>query len=302
MNNQHRIEDLDLEFKHIIPMNNFKSNLFFLKQITILILGVLNTKFSLYKRNQKKVLEAYEKTYSNRSFQLKDWEDYDNLFDFMFPKSSLEMLQTKNFMVLDNKLCKVSSEEYLKYRPIPLLKILKEFTDSEETIIELGSGWGRNLFYLTALNFKNKLEGYEFTKNGSKFAKEINEFFNCNIKFGHVDLTNDLEIDVSGKTVFTQKVLEQLKYDTEKVINNLIKSKPKQVIHIEPTYELYSNNIRDIASKLYIKTADYQDNLLTTLKLFEEEGKLKILDIRRLKFAAKPIHEDSLIRWIPTSD
>ena len=109
----------------------------------------------------------------------------------------------------------------------------------------------------------------------------------------------DLKIDVSGKTVFTQKVLEQLKYDTEKVINNLIKSKPKQVIHIEPIYELYSNSIRDIASRLYIQYSDYQDNLLMTLKSFEEKGKLKILDIRRLKFAANPLHEDSLIRWIP---
>ena len=202
-------------------------------------------------------------------------------------------------MLLEDKLCRVSSSEFYKYRQIPFLKIIKQFTNPEEIIVELGCGWGRNLFCLRGFNFKNRLEGYEFTKNGYESAKEVNEFFKCGIKFGRVDLTKDLQIDISGKTVFTQKVLEQLKYDTEKVINNLIKAKPKQVIHIEPTYELFPNNIRGLSSRLYIQLSDYQKSLLTTLKLFEKEGKIKILDAHRLKFGAKPIYEDSLIRWKP---
>jgi hypothetical protein len=106
-------------------------------------------------------------------------------------------------------------------------------------------------------------------------------------------------IDLESKTVFTQKVMEQLKYDTYNVIENLINAKPKQVLHIEPVAELYKWTIRDQISKLYIKAADYQDDLLTVLKTFERKGKIKILEVRRFGFAANPYHEDSFIRWIP---
>ena len=303
MNSQHRIEELDLEFKHVTAVNNFKSNLFFSKQVIVLILGILKNKLSENRRNQKLVLEEYDEGHFKEILQIKSWKNFDNLFDFLFQyafsPSNNTNSSSQNYMFLDNKLCTVSAEEFYKYRQIPFLTIIKQCTDPKETIVELGCGWGRNLFFLRGFNFKNKLEGYEFTKNGFESCKEVNEFFNCHIKFGRVDLTKELEIDISGKTVFTQKVLEQLKYDTEKVINNLIKAKPKQVIHIEPTYELYPNNIRGIASRLYIKLSDYQDSLLTTLKSFEKEGKLKILDAHRLKFGAKPIYEDSLIRWKP---
>jgi len=93
--------------------------------------------------------------------------------------------------------------------------------------------------------------------------------------------------------------MEQLKYHTEEVIQNILEGNPKQVIHIEPIKELYGNSLRDITSKLYVKCSDYQDNLLTVLKKFESKNKIKIYECQRLGFGVNPWHEDSVIRWMP---
>lgn len=305
MGSINELPSLDFEYSHITPVNKIYSTLYFLKLLVIIIGQILKNKLKHYSRGRKEIIEAYDNVTWKKVFDSKTWKNSRSLVDFMFPKFATEILnpQNKKFMLLSNRFCKVSPQEFARYRPIPVLENLKKYTNSDDTIVELGSGWGRNLFFLVALNFKNKLEGYEFTKHGVKAAKEINEHFGCNIKFGEIDLTKNFDfIDLKGKSIFTQKVMEQLKYDTDVVIENLIKAKPKQVMHVEPIAELYSNSFRDQVSRLYIKSADYQDNLLTTLRAFEKNGKLKILEVRRLGFGANPFHEDSFIRWIPKSN
>jgi len=175
---------------------------------------------------------------------------------------------------------------------------LSKNINSDEIVAEVGCGWGFNLWSLLAANFQNPLEGYELSKNGLEAAHQINNKYSCNIKLGKIDLTNfEIFPNLVNKTIFTFHVFEQLKYDTTKVIENIIKAKPKQVIHFEPIIELHGEKIRDKVLKSYISAMDYQDNLLITLKKFEKEGALQILESKRLGFAANPLIETSFIKW-----
>jgi len=199
---------------------------------------------------------------------------------------------------MEHKLCKVPRYDYYRFRTKMLLESLTNNINNDETVVEMGCGWGFNLWSLLAANFQNLLEGYELSKNGLDAANQINKKYNCDVKLGKIDIT-DFETfpNLVNKTVFTFHVLEQLKYDTTKVIENIIKAKPKQVMHFEPVIELYGEKLRDKVLKSYLSGMDYQNNLLTTLKKFEKDGVIQILESERLGFASNPLNETSFIKW-----
>jgi len=295
------LSDKSNRFKefNINPNSKIKSTVYYLKIIPILIGANLKKKLTKFSRTQKVSYEEYNSNWK-RIFEEKYWKESKDLKDFCFPKFQNGVDYSKlGKSIVENRFCDVSRYDFFRYYFSSLLELFNKYTNNE-TVVELGSGYGLQLFILKSLNFKNKLEGYDLTKFGVETAREINDYFDCNIKFGKIDLTKKIDsINLKGKTVFTHFAMEQLKYHTSQVIENIIEAQPKQVLHFEPLYELFKNNLRDVACKLYIKLTDYQDNLLTTLRIFESEGKLKILDVFRLGYEVKPIKEVSFIRWLP---
>jgi len=196
----------------------------------------------------------------------------------------------------------MSEYDYYKFREKILCNNIKKLINNEE-IIELGCGYGYNLFSMRNDGIKNSMSGYDLSKNAIEAGKKINIKFNCNIRFEIKDLTEKfVDLDWKDKTIITHYAMEQLKYNTEFIIKNLIQSKPKQVIHFEAAYEIYGKSIRDKTSKEYIKSQDYQDNLVYTIKKFEKQKMLKIKEITRLGYAGNPLHEATLIVWIPDQD
>jgi len=182
-------------------------------------------------------------------------------------------------------------------------ELLKNFVSSDDTIAEVGCGPGQKLFSLKTHGIQNKMEGYDFSEDAVKAGREINNFFNCNIKFDLLDLTEEFPKNIfKGKTVFSSRVFELLKHDTGKSISNLIDAHPKQVLHFEPVVELLGWSIRDIVSKLYVYALDYQNNLLKSLRKFEEKGLIEITDVHRTGIQWFPYSETSFIRWIPKSN
>jgi|APSaa5957512535_1039671.scaffolds.fasta_scaffold01075_3 hypothetical protein len=284
--------------KHTVPVNNINSAFALFKTILYILIKLKRKKSQKKIRTKNEVIKEYN-SYWGKIYETKFWKEAKDFEAFNFQRN-IPGSGLPKYVLMRGKLCEMSEYNFFKYQAIICLEQLKKFTQSNDVVVEVGCGWGINLFNLVALNFKNKLEGYDLTDGGIKIAREINKQFNCNITLGMIDLTTDFSsIDLTGKTVFTHYTMEQMKYDTAKVIENLIKSKPKQVLHFEPIMELHTSGLRDRLCKMYIKSNDYQDNLLTTLKSFEKEGKLEILDIRRLGYGAKLYYETSFIHWIP---
>jgi len=271
---------------------------------TKLLLKILRNR---YIRNQKRtrtkgtVQKDYDQNAWKNIFLSKYWEKAKNLEEFCFsviPTSGLNA-DTKITCLIDGKLTRITTQSYQNYVSKKHYEIMKNFLDENDEIIELGCGFGYRLFSLRMQGLKNQMRGYDVSTYGTKTAEEINNFFSCDIKFGKFDMTEDFDTSIlTGKTVFTYHSLEQLKYYTQKVISNLIKSKPRQVLHFEPVPELLGFNLLDIVSKQHNSYADYQNNLLSTLKNFEKNHLVNITDVKRLRYV-NPVNETTLIRWIP---
>jgi len=291
--------DKNLDIKTI---SKYNSNIYFLKKFLKLIVANELRKMKKFSYTQKDVVSRYEHHWKISSNE-KSLENSKNLVDFIYCGSKSKKEQKYHLSLINHKLVKITKNDYFKNQALMHLKILQDKIKPDDIVVELGCGNGFNLFRLQTLNLKNNLEGYELTKEGTNYAKMINSHFNCNIKFGQLDLTKDISsFDFTNKVIFTHHSLEQIKYNTKDVVENLIKSKPKFVIHIEPVVELYGNSIRDLASKWYNKYSNYQNNLLTTLKNYEKKNLLEILDVYRTGCNSTALNESSVIQWAPKTN
>jgi len=275
--------------------------MFFLKRIPYFMSRLIIRKFQGYKRSKKFVKENYE-IGRKKFLESKVWETVKSLDDFeLIDFRSLQLNENPIITCkMNGNLCRIRARNLIKFINEKFYNLFQEFVQPQDTIVELGCGFGYRLFMLRKRKLINKMEGFDLSESGVKACQEINNFFKCNINFYVLDLISDFDSNLlRNKTVFTYHVFEQLKHYTEKVVKNIIKGEPKEVLHFEPINELYQNNLKDVTCKLYLHYNDFQDRLLTILKKYEKLGFLKITHCYRLGYSENPYNETSFIRWIP---
>jgi tRNA G46 methylase TrmB len=280
-----------------------KMKIFHIKRIYDLYL--INKKNEIINNNFKRTAQIVSNDYHAKGWydvlKNKKWLQQDKLIDFVLDSKN-PTISNEQTSYIDNKICNITQGEYALFRKEILNFYITENIDDSDTIVELGCGWGLNLWTILANNPQKKLEGYELSENGLKSCIEINHHFNCDVSFGNIDLTKNSTFPIlENKIIFTFHVLEQLKYETCTIIENILKCKPHMVLHFEPVPELYENSDHEKLVKQYIQFSDYQDNLLSTLKKFESDGKITIIETKRLYFAANPLYETCFIKWIPNN-
>ena len=252
-------------------------------------------------RRQEEVQKEYNNGHWNRKLQIlenKGWEASLSLHEFII---QLGTFDEPPFVIglVEGNLYKVRAADYYDYRIRKLAKVLFQFVKEGERLVELGCGYGYNLFGLIGLNKTYRLAGYDRSDTAITTAKSIASRFDASIFFNTVDLVHQ-DLPVQGDALFTYYCMEQLKYHTKEVLTRMISWKPSQVIHLEPVVEFYRPfRARDLLGIGYIRWKDYQDKLFSTLCKLEKEGRVRILDSCRLGYASNGINEASLIRWCP---
>ncbi len=255
-------------------------------------------------RDQNLVYTAYNEGPWKDVLQSRYWVKAKNLNEFSrlgIPVIKGLLDDSPIISTLNGKLFWVKPSDMNEFVIQQYFEILKEHISKDDEILEVGCGIGIRLFLLRNKGLENKLIGTELTESGVDAAKQISDFFNCDIEFKTLDLTSDYDYKLlENKTIYSSHCLEQLKYHTKEVIDKILMGNPKQVIHFEPIFELFDEkNSMDKLSKKTIQSNDYQDNLLTTLQEYESQNRIKITDVKRLNFGINPFNETSLIRWIP---
>jgi len=193
---------------------------------------------------------------------------------------------------VNNELVKMSYAEFTKNNENEKLKFFQDF--QEDDIVELGCGLGVNIFSLHNHGFKN-LTGCDLSPNAISKLKNYVDKNNIKINFLMHDFNKQFEKDlIKDKVVFTSAVLEQTKNIMQNVLNNILKGMPKIVINFEVNY-----NEEPLLVRKYMDSRDYQNNLVSELKKLEQDGKISILKIQKLKFSGSPVNRFSVIMWEP---
>ena len=196
--------------------------------------------------------------------------------------------------VLNGKWCLLDQRKFIDISEDEFQRFILKSVKKSDTILELGCGNGKHLFELRNRGFKGTLYGFELSKNAIELAKKINEKFKTNINFQVFDITQSIPDTFTGSTIFTIGVVEQIKYDVDNMIDNLIAINPKQVIHMEDVQEFSKFGIRKLFLMMYAYARDYNTKLIKTLKKHD----LDILEIE-INTIQPPVQHGGMIRWTP---
>jgi tRNA G46 methylase TrmB len=251
-------------------------------------------------RTQNEVNSEYNLLHWQKILANKAWLKAKDLPDFLAPPDSTERLRK-----VENQILRISAQQYYQYRIAALGKLIARHCGGAKSIVELGTGYGYNLFSLHHSHPDWTLKGFDISPNGIAAGHEIAERFGISdrISLDRIDLTDSADANfsaIAGEVVLTYFCIEQIPYDVRKVIENIIAAKPKRVINIEPTTELLELfRPRDLVSLFYIRSVDYQTKLFTTLDELERQGRIRIIARERMPFAPSINNDGFLYCWEP---
>jgi SAM-dependent methyltransferase len=250
-------------------------------------------------RTRQQVASEYDQGDWARALADQRWSRCATLEDYLLPEE-----RSRRRALIDGRLVSVGTREYYRYRAERLRALLADAAAGADEIVEVGCGTGTNVLTLAADPRWRRLSGYDISPSGIAVARACAAHFGlAQAAFDRIDLTDAGSpgfAALAGQVVFSYYCMEQLRHHMPTVLANLRSAKPRRVVHIEPTLELWSRwRLRDLASRAYTKRRDYQDNLLSSLRGMERDGTIRIFEARRLHFAPTPRYDPTLVVWEP---
>lgn len=254
-------------------------------------------------KNVKRTHDVVDSEYNvgqwGRVLTEKTWLREDSVEDFLVGHDRSQRLAK-----VDGHIIGLSTSDYYRYRLGALRELVSRHSDPG-SLIELGAGFGYNLFCLSRDPRWVKLRGLDIAPNAIEAGRQIASHFEIadRVTFDRIDLTNADDqhfAELLGETVLTYFCIEQIPYAVDAVLENIIQARPRRVINIEPATGMLSRfNPRDIASRLYIRSMDYQTRLFELLDELDAKGRIHVITRERMNFAPT-LHNDGLLYvWEP---
>jgi len=241
--------------------------------------------------------------------RISHWETgwKENLEEFkktLNPNSLIPKYHKKNNIArLNKQIIKTYSKDFdYHLHSFFVDALLLEYLPRYKKIFEFGCGTGYHLFRLNEYYSDKIYYGSDWSVASQKNIEECTKALNINNiqGFNFNYFSPDYSINVEDSLVYTVASLEQIGEKHDKVIQFLLDKKPGLCIHFEPIHEvLEEDNLLDYLTIQYFDKRSYLKNYLTTLRNLEKDGKIEILDTRRLYYGSKFIEGHTVIIWRP---
>src|SRR3989338_4165906 len=171
-----------------------------------------------------------------------------------------------------------------------------------DTVIDFGCGTGTSLIVLSDMFPEKRLIGCDWATSSQSLLKALAQKQGRNITGIHFDMFaphDDVPFS-PGCGVITMHSMEQLGKNFDHFLNYLLKHKPGVCAHFEPIEELYDEeNLLDFLAKTYHQKRNYLSGFLTALRSLEAEGKVSILEVRRLYLGNLYKEGHCMVVWKP---
>lgn len=159
---------------------------------------------------------------------------------------------------------------------------------SNPTIVEFGSGSGRNLLYLKKTFPNARMLGLELSPVSVDLSRRAASTFGLDVSFREADISSSIPDLPSDVTVcFSVHALEQMPRIFRAPVGTMLSLAERAVIFFEPVGELYAKNLRGWVARMRLAQEDYLDGLYNHLV----EIRAPILRAERMRLGANPLNE-----------
>lgn len=181
-----------------------------------------------------------------------------------------------------------------------LIEAMRLAIEAASVVVELGCGYGYNLWKLHQ-TFPNKaFVGGEYSANAIRLAENLfRRYPNITVRqFNFYDEQYDAlrEADPHGPiVVFTCHAIEQMP-SVSHVLDVLgyYREKVQTLFLFEPVYELYGDSLLGLLRRRYTEMNDYNRDLYSQLK---RRPNIRIVHIEADGFGRNPLNPTSIIQW-----
>ncbi|HUP93653.1 MAG TPA: class I SAM-dependent methyltransferase [Burkholderiales bacterium] len=213
------------------------------------------------------------------------WERAGSLEEFLIGERT-DMIVAR----VEGAPMRLPCRDYYRHRLGALGRLVMPHLEGAE-LVELGCGFGYNLFALALAFPGRRFLGLDISPNGIETGRAIAAHFGLadRIHFDFLDLTKAGDRNFAllrGRFCLTFFCLEQIPYSIEAVVRNIARAQPRRVLHVEPSIELLDlRRPGDWANYAFVKSMDYQSDLFRLLPRLAAAGELRVLEVGRADFA-----------------
>lgn len=188
------------------------------------------------------------------------------------------------------------------YMTVFRIWLFQKYFLNRDTVYEFGCGTGLNLVLMAGLLPKCACHGLDFVQSAVDLVNSIGDHHPWDIQghlFDMIQPDRDYKLK-QGAGVLTFGALEQLAGRYEAFIQYLLEQKPSVVVHVEPTIELYDENLLfdHLAIEFHHKRG-YSEKLLPYLENLASENKIKLEKVKRLNFGSLFMEGYTYMIWKP---
>ena len=180
-----------------------------------------------------------------------------------------------------------------------LLKTLSSKIDNCRTVVELGCGYGYNLWMLQQRAPCKSYLGGEYSSKAVELASLLYQhdttirvlafnFYDCHT-YGLLD---DVDPPV---VVFTSHAIEQLP-QAATVLDALASYRKgiSAVFHFEPVFELHGETLLGLMRRRYCELNDYNRDLFSEL---QQRAYIRVMNAQSDVFGLNPLNPTSIVEW-----
>lgn len=166
------------------------------------------------------------------------------------------------------------------------------------TVVELGCGYGFNLWHLSQHFHRQVFVGGEYSPNAVELANRLYAH-NGRVQvcgFDFYDSAYRLLDPLDGPVlVFTSHAIEQLP-TAAAVLKALVHHRRKiaGVVHFEPVFEVNDDSLLGQLRRRYIEMNDYNRDLLTLLR---RDSAIEVEEVRSDVIGLNPLNATTIVRW-----
>ena len=170
------------------------------------------------------------------------------------------------FILKNGKIVRGKTSDVHVYHYDKLASALSLTQDSKCTVLEVGCGHGRNLFWLKSNYPELHLCGLDISPVSIDLCKSLSGRLGLQIEFSPISDHLLPIADDSFDIVFTYHCIEQCPYTYKEVIQELLRVTKRRVVLFEPMVELQGRSLRGLANRHHAFHNNYPTRVYSHLK------------------------------------